>query len=260
MLEAAHLDELPAGGTNTWFIISYVANGSYYNMKGTAVTAAYSLNPYNGNQNTYGPNGKNTGIVGYLDSGDGGSKWQFVKVLPTITYDAGDFTFSFPTAIAGLKFYYTTDNSDPRSSATRHEYTGSFQLTGTDHKVKVTAELNGHYSGVGVYNTVPCAAPVITNTDGVINMTCATEGASIYYTTDGSTPTPSSTPFTSLTLPINTNITSIKAIGDGRRPRHDRAGGTLNQRCRARPMTVPMATPMLSAQKSSHSPERVDVQ
>lgn len=35
--------------------------------------------------------------------------------------------------------------------------------------------------------------PVITNNDGAITITCATEGASIYYTIDGSTPTTSST-------------------------------------------------------------------
>ncbi|MBQ6770836.1 MAG: chitobiase/beta-hexosaminidase C-terminal domain-containing protein [Bacteroidales bacterium] len=152
-------------------------------------------------------------FIGYWDNGDNGSKWQFVKVLPIITNDAGNFTISFLPAISGQQIYYTTDNSDPRTSSTGHLYSGAFQLTGSDTKVKACVELNNHYSEVVIYNTVPCATPVITNTDGVIDMTCATPGASIYYTTDGSTPTPSSTLFeTSFNLPITTSVEQIRAI------------------------------------------------
>ena len=134
-------------------------------------------------------------------------------MLPIITNDAGNFTISFLPAISGQQIYYTTDNSDPRTSSTGHLYSGAFQLTGSDTKVKACVELNGHYSDVAIYNTLQCATPVITNTDGVIDMTCATPGASIYYTTDGSTPTPSSTLFeTSFNLPITTSVEQIRAI------------------------------------------------
>ena len=208
-VEAVHLDVLPDGGTNTWYTINYT--GSYYNIKSTNVSDNYSFNPRSGNKNNYGTS--NTGLIGYSSQTDNGSKWQFVKVLPTITESSGNFTISFSPTIAGQTIYYTTDNSDPRSSSgTRHTYSSAFSLTGSDTKVKATVELNGHYSEVAIYNTVHCARPVITNTDGVISITCATAGASIYYTTDKSTPTPSSTLFTSLTLPLNTNVEQIKAI------------------------------------------------
>ena len=212
VLEAAHIDMLPDGGTNTWFAVSYVT-GSYYNIKGTGVSGNYSFNPYSGNKEAYGnSSASNTGIIGYWDNNNDGSKWQFVKVLPVISKDGGSFTISFSPEISGQLIYYTTDNSDPRSSSTRQTYSSSFSLTGDDTKVKATVELHGHYSEVVIYNTVHCATPVITNTDGVISITCATAGASIYYTTDKSTPTPSSTLFTSLTLPLNTNVEQIKAI------------------------------------------------
>ncbi len=64
--------------------------------------------------------------------------------------------------------------------------------------------------------------PVFSPADGIVfdgsgevTITCATEGASIYYTTDGTTPTASSTPYTSaITLDKTTTITAI-AIKDG---------------------------------------------
>lgn len=66
VLEAAHLDELPDGGANTWFAISYVTSGSYYNIKGTGVTGNYSFNPYSGNKEAYGnASAINTGMIGY---------------------------------------------------------------------------------------------------------------------------------------------------------------------------------------------------
>jgi hypothetical protein len=61
------------------------------------------------------------------------------------------------------------------------------------------------------------ATPVFTPGGGIytapvsVSISCATTGASIYYTTDGSTPTPSSTPYTA---PINISATTtLKAVG-----------------------------------------------
>ena len=55
------------------------------------------------------------------------------------------------------------------------------------------------------------ATPSISITNGVVNITCATSGATIYYTTNGGNPTTSSTVFTTeFTPPAGT--TYIKAI------------------------------------------------
>ena len=62
------------------------------------------------------------------------------------------------------------------------------------------------------------ATPVISPNGGAVvsgtevTITCATEGASIYYTTDGSTPTSSSTPYNPSSKPTITTATTLKAI------------------------------------------------
>jgi len=57
-----------------------------------------------------------------------------------------------------------------------------------------------------------CATPVITCTGNTVSIDCATDGASIYYTLDGSTPTSSSTLYNSGSKPSITSTTTVKAI------------------------------------------------
>ena len=63
------------------------------------------------------------------------------------------------------------------------------------------------------------ATPVITPASGIVasgtevTMTCATDGATIYYTVDGSDPTASSTAYDPANKPTITANTTIKAIG-----------------------------------------------
>ncbi len=60
--------------------------------------------------------------------------------------------------------------------------------------------------------TTSCATPVITCTGNTVSITCATDGASIYYTLDGSTPTSGSTLYNSSSKPSITSTTTVKAI------------------------------------------------
>src|SRR6266702_1778736 len=87
----------------------------------------------------------------------------------------------------------------------------------TNGKVYVVA--NGQVDVYGLFNGVPnAAAPVITPNGGTfatsqnVQLSSATASASIYYTLDGTTPTPSSTLYTA-PITISTN-TTIKAIAN----------------------------------------------
>lgn len=56
------------------------------------------------------------------------------------------------------------------------------------------------------------ATPTLTESGGQLSMACATSGVSIYYTTDGSTPTLSSTLYSS-PISVDTSTGHVKAVG-----------------------------------------------
>lgn len=117
----------------------------------------------------------------------------------------------------GATIYYTTDGSDPTTSSTRTEYTGAFTLSqsATVKAYAVYGEMDA--SDVAEQSvTLKVATPTFSPQGGTysdaqsVTISCATEGATIYYTTDGSTPTTSSSVYSSA---INVSeTTTIKAI------------------------------------------------
>ncbi len=136
----------------------------------------------------------------------------FKVATPTFNYDNLQLTIS--TTTNGATIYYTTDGSTPTTSSTKYSGPLSLSEDCTVKAIAVKADFNN--SEVATYNfTVgvnTCQAPEISR-DGTSNqvvMTCATLGASIYYTIDGSTPSSTSTLYTG-PFTINRNRT-IRAI------------------------------------------------
>lgn len=95
---------------------------------------------------------------------------------------------------SGSTIYYTTNGSDPTKNSTK--YTGTFMLE-KDATIKAVAYKGGKYSAVKSRSVEvdQCAAPTSDTdeskqyTDMVkVGLSCATENARIYYTTDGSDP------------------------------------------------------------------------
>ena len=143
---------------------------------------------------------------------------------PEISPNGGTFTDSQTVTITcdteGAAIYYTTDGTTPTTSSALYSVPITLTETTTIKAIAVkdymqnSAVTTAAFTKESVPETV--AAPTIAPNGGTftdsqtVTITCATEGARIYYTTDGSEPTTSSTLYS---VPITlTETTTIKAI------------------------------------------------
>jgi hypothetical protein len=128
--------------------------------------------------------------------------------LPTFSPAAGVYTtlqmVTISDAANGATIYYTTDGSIPTTSST--VYSGPIQVLGSE-TIQAIAKGGGYWtsavaSATYTLNLPPAATPVFTPPTGTytsaqtVSLSDSTPGATIYYTTDGSTPTTSSTQYT----------------------------------------------------------------
>ncbi len=156
-------------------------------------------------------------LEGYLTSEVKTSTFTLVTVAePTVT--ATDFiggkTVTMETATEGATIYYTTDGTEP--TADSKEYTAAFNVT-EDTVVKAIAVLSGNAPSkvTTLEITVPVVETPVVNTevaDGkyVFTISDGTDGATIYYTTDGSEPTADSNVYNG---PVEiTEAMTVKAI------------------------------------------------
>jgi subtilase family serine protease len=107
------------------------------------------------------------------------------------------------SATTGATFYYTTNGTTPTSSSTK--YTGAIQVA-VSETLQAIAVVSGHapssVTSAAYTMTPPAAAPTFAPAAGTyttaqsITLSSATAGATIYYTTNGTTPTSSSTKYT----------------------------------------------------------------
>lgn len=131
----------------------------------------------------------------------------------------GSANVTISCSTAGSEIYYTTDGSTP-SATTGTKYTAQFAISGTV-TIKAIAVKNGAASSAVVIkkftNTAVVEAPVLSVPEGDFWNTITvfpftdTAGAEIYYTTDGSDPTKSSTLYTDGGIKID-GTTTLKVV------------------------------------------------
>ena len=124
-------------------------------------------------------------------------------------------------ATEGAKIYYTTDGNEPTALST--EYADAISVTAAVTLKAIAVKSGMIDSAVAsasytIKGTV--ASPEFSVESGAVNsgtevtITCATEGSKIYYTTDGSEPTASSTEYTaaiSVTAAVTLKAIAVKS-------------------------------------------------
>jgi hypothetical protein len=141
---------------------------------------------------------------------------------PTFSPEAGTYTSAqsveISCATSGATIYYTTDGSTPTSASTVYSAPIDVSSTTTIKAYATASGMNDSAVASATYTigaTQQVATPTFSPEAGTytsaqsVEISCATSGATIYYTTDGSTPTSASTVYSA---PIGvSSTTTIKA-------------------------------------------------
>lgn len=155
-------------------------------------------------------------------------------VTPTIKADGlntdASRTITITCATSGVTIYYTTNGDTPTTSSTRYNssskptVSASASNPSTITTIKAIAVKNGKSSDVSsldVTTSRHVAIPTIGksedeySTSRTITLACGTSGATLYYTTDGSTPSTSSTKYEIPFGISSTKTISVIAVLDG---------------------------------------------
>lgn len=134
---------------------------------------------------------------------------------PTISVSGNTATIT-TTAAGTTTIRYTLDGSDP-TATTGTVYSGAIDLTSSATSpvtIKAITVRNGNASAVSeeiVTLTLPTPVITVNGSAGTATIACDITGTTIYYTTNGSTPTTSSSQYSG-TLSGLSPMTTIKAI------------------------------------------------
>ena len=220
-----HLETITTPGETEKFEITTYSSGVKIKPKSNTMY----LNVAGGNQAAYhGSTGNKSpyfsGMIGGMSGTDGGSLFtltdaSLATTLTPVISDVDEMTNTFTITSPAAAFstiHYTTDGS-----TTPDANTGTTATSGGD--INITSNITVQAVGVfGTYVTplagpqalepAPCATPDISfdYTTSTVTITCATTGATLYYTTDGGTPTTGSTEYNN-PFSVASNVT-IKAI------------------------------------------------
>ena len=148
---------------------------------------------------------------------------------PAFSPDAGTYTEAQSVTIScettGATIYYTTDGSDPSASSTKYSSAIAVGETTTIKAIAVKDGMTDSSVASATYtiNIPPqtVATPAFSPDAGTyteaqsVTISCETTGATIYYTTDGSNPSSSSTAYSgAITVGETTTIKAI-AVKEG---------------------------------------------
>ncbi len=146
---------------------------------------------------------------------------------PNFSLAAGSYntpqTLILTTTTPNATIYYTTNGTTPTTSSTR--YTGPITIASTELVEAIATATNYDVSPVSskqyTYASSPAPAPVFSlvagtyQTPQTLTITDSVQGATIYYTTNGSTPTTGSTRYLAPITVQSTETINAVAIATG---------------------------------------------
>ena len=150
------------------------------------------------------------------------AQWAVAGTVAAPTFSVAEGSYNATQSVElscstpNSTIYYTTDGNDPTTSSSVYSAAIAVNVT-TTIKAFATADGMDNSAIASSTYTLKCATPTITIPEGAfvntktVTMT-STDGASIYYTTDGTAPTSASTLYDSSNKPSINATTTIKAI------------------------------------------------
>jgi RHS repeat-associated protein len=198
--------------------IYYTTDGSMPTTASTRYTAAVSL-PIG--TTTLSAIATNSSLSSSVATG----VYKLIPPLPaTPTFNPPSGAYTGPQSVAitsdkAMSIYYTTDGTIPTASS--NFYTGAVTINSNTVLQAIGVNNSGASPTASASYTIIPSAPLFNPVPGTYNngttlpvaISDAVSGSSIYYTTDGSTPTASSTPYTvAVSLPVGTTMLSAVAV------------------------------------------------
>ncbi len=163
----------------------------------------------------------------YASSTSGSTALQVQVATPVISPASGTYTslqpISITDAIPNSTIYYTTDGSAPSTSST--PYTTPFTLSQQTNTVHAIATASGYQqstmaTATYMFNLPVPAAPAFSTASGLypsaisVTISETTPGTAIYYTTNGSIPTTSSSQYTgAITVASSETLVAVAYYG-----------------------------------------------
>lgn len=212
--------ELPSVMGGVWGAPAYFNDTIYYQPSGTPVVAFPLSGGYlSSSPQSYSPeyfagygspsvssNGSSNGIVWVIDSAPNGNAYGFQPTTCVLhAYDATNLS---------NELYNSSNNSARDYPGIGVKFTTPTIANG---KVYVPTSNSVAVYGLGTWAQTPSISPPTGAYTGTVTVSIsdATEGATIHYTLDGSTPTPSSPIYRGpFNVSTNTTVTAIAFIGN----------------------------------------------
>jgi len=166
--------------------------------------------------------------TGYTNSPAASATYTINAVLPAPIFSptpgaySSSQTVTISDATAGTTIYYTADGSTPTTSSTK--YTGAITVSATETLEAIAVETgytNSAAASAAYTINAVLPAPIFSPTPGTysssqtVTISDATAGTTIYYTTDGTTPTTSSIRYAGAITVSATETLEATAVEEG---------------------------------------------